>query len=87
MSLLSIVSSFAGRNGIPVPSTVIGNTDTNVIQILRLLEEEGNDLAKRGNWNVLTREATHTTVATEDQSNCNDCSHVLSLHLERYDLG
>lgn len=67
MSLLSIVSSFAGRNGIPVPSTVIGNTDTNVIQILRLLEEEGNDLAKRGNWNVLTREATHTTVATEDQ--------------------
>lgn len=67
MSLLSIVSSFAGRNGIPAPSTVIGNTDTNVIQILRLLEEEGNDLCKRGNWNVLTREATHTTLAAADQ--------------------
>lgn len=67
MSLLTVTQYFCARNGMPVPSSVIGTSDTNVLQVLRLLEEEGNDLAKRGNWNVLAREAAHTTVATEDQ--------------------
>lgn len=67
LSLLNIVTYFAGRNNIPVPTTVIGNTDTRVLQILRLLEEEGNDLAMRGDWNTLTYQASHTTTAAEDQ--------------------
>lgn len=67
MSLLTVVQYFCGRNAIPVPSSVVGTTDKGVLQVLRLLEEEGNDLAKRGNWNALTREATHTTLAAEDQ--------------------
>lgn len=67
MSLLTTIQYVCGRTGVPVPATVYGTTDTQVLQMLRLLEEEGNDLAKRGNWEALTNEATHTTTAAEDQ--------------------
>ena len=50
-----------------MPSTVIGTTDPQVSQVMALLEEEGNDLSSRGAWQGLTFEASHTTVATEDQ--------------------
>lgn len=67
MTLLSTVQHFYRRINQPVPSTVYGSTDTMVLQIMALLEEEGNDLATRHDWNVLTREASHTTLANEDQ--------------------
>jgi len=38
-----------------------------VLQLFRLLEEEGNDLARRGDWEGITFEATHTSLAAEDQ--------------------
>lgn len=67
MSMLTLIKSFCKRTNISVPSTVLGTTDTQVLQVLALLEEEGDDLAQRGDWQVLTYEATHTTVATESQ--------------------
>ena len=67
MNLLSLVGNFCKRNGIPVPATVFGNTDPDVMQILTLLEEEGNDLALRYNWSVLTQEASLSTAASEVQ--------------------
>jgi hypothetical protein len=44
-------------------------TDPQVLQLLRILEEEGNDLAQRdgAEWERLTLEATHTTIANENQ--------------------
>ena len=67
MSVLSVVQYVCGRTNVPTPSSVLGNTDTQIIQMLRLLEEEGNDLARRGPWQALTYEATHTSLALEDQ--------------------
>lgn len=67
MSMLTIVQRFCERNNLNYPTTVYGTTDPQVTQIKSLLEEEGLDLAKRGNWNELTFEATHTTIALEDQ--------------------
>lgn len=67
MSMLTIVQRFCRRTNISVPTTVLGSTDEQVLQVLALLEEEGNDLSGRGAWNVLTNEATHTTLASEDQ--------------------
>lgn len=67
MSLLTLIQYMCGRTGIPVPSTVYGTTDTQVLQMMRLLEEEGNDLSQRGTWQGLTFEASLTTAATEDQ--------------------
>ena len=66
-TLLALVQRHCRRSNIPVPTTVAGSTDDQILQVLALLEEEGNDLASRGDWQALTREATHTTVATESQ--------------------
>lgn len=66
-SLLTIIQRHCQRTGLPVPTTVYGSSDTQVQQLVGLLEEEGNDLALRGEWEGLVREATHTTTAAEDQ--------------------
>lgn len=67
MTLLTVVQSFCRRTGLPVPADVAGSTDPQIIQAQALLEEEGNDLTMRGDWEYLTMEAIHTTVATESQ--------------------
>lgn len=68
MTLLATVGRFYRRTNLGAgPSTVIGSTDEQVLQVLALLEEEGNDLSGRGDWQRITYEATHTTVATESQ--------------------
>jgi hypothetical protein len=67
MNLLQIVTKFCPRAGIPTPSTVTGSTDDRVLQVLALLVEEGEDLSSRHNWSGLTVEATHTTIAAENQ--------------------
>lgn len=67
MTMLTIVQDFCLRTGLPKPSTVMGSTNTQVLQILALLEEEGDDLSSRGPWQGITFEATHTSTAAEDQ--------------------
>lgn len=67
MSLLTVVQSFMARTNLPIPQTVMGSSDTQVVQIRAILEEEGGDLSRRGSWEGLVNEATHTTLATEDQ--------------------
>ncbi len=66
-TLLSVVQDFCRRQNLTIPNTVYGTTDQAVTQMMALAEEEGNDLAQRHPWNCLVREASHTTVATEDQ--------------------
>lgn len=67
MTMLTIVQQFCQRTGLPKPSTVFGSTDTKILQIMALLEEEGNDLASVGGWQELQFQASHTTIADEDQ--------------------
>lgn len=67
MTLLELVQAFCRRANVPVPSTAVGSTDAQVNQALAILEEEGNDLASRHQWQGLTVEASHTTIAAEDQ--------------------
>lgn len=67
MTMLTVVQKFCRRTGLPVPSTVYGSTDTKVLQIMGILEEEINDLAEAGGWQELQCEAAHTTIADQDQ--------------------
>ena len=71
MTMLSVVQNFCRRTNIPVPTTVYGTTDSQVQQVMSLLEEIGNDMASRGSWEGLTFEAAHTTLAAEDQGAIN----------------
>lgn len=67
MTLLQVVTQFCERKNLSVPSTVIGSSDKQVKQIRALLEKEGIELRKRGAWEGVTFEATHTSTAAEDQ--------------------
>jgi hypothetical protein len=67
MSLLTLAQHFCERQNLPSPATVYGSTDKQVVQIKALIEEEGNDLSQRGAWQGLINEASHTSLAAEDQ--------------------
>lgn len=67
MSLLTIVQKHTRRTGLPVPTTVVGNTDPQVLQILNLLEEECIDLSARAQWKGLINEATFLALGAESQ--------------------
>lgn len=68
MSLLTIVQRFFEEINVDQNiTTVMGATDPQVRQAKALLQKEGDDLSGRGDWESLVNEATHTTLATEDQ--------------------
>lgn len=67
MTLLQAVTKLFNRISLAAPGQVYGSTDKGVIQARALLEEGLDALAGRGVWQELTREATHVTLAQEDQ--------------------
>lgn len=67
LNLLQVVRDVCLRQGIPAPATVVGSTDTQVLQMMALLEEEGNDLSSRHPWSQLTLEQDFFTVPTQLQ--------------------
>lgn len=68
MSLLSIVAGACGQLNLVTPSSVIGSTDQQTLQLLALARQGGKELARRFDWQVLTKEATFTTAAAEQQA-------------------
>lgn len=71
MTILSVVQSFCRLKGLPSPTTIFGGTDTQVLQIMQIAEEEGKDLRTRGDFNGIRFEKTFTTVADETQGDMN----------------
>lgn len=67
MSLLTMTQQVCRRIGIPVPSSVSSSSDPQIIQLMALANEEGQDLSARYPWQALQNESTFTTVATESQ--------------------
>lgn len=67
MSLLSIVQSVAVRIGLTKPSVGVSSADPKVLQLIELINEDGQELAARPAWQILTNEATFNTLAAEDQ--------------------
>lgn len=67
MSYLTIVRRAAALTNIPRPDTVAASTDEQVIQLGALANEEGLELARRHDWQALTRQQTFVTVAAAEQ--------------------
>ena len=67
MSLLSMVTQVCRRIGITPPASVSGSSDPQILQLMALANEEGQDLSARYPWTVLQNESTFTTVAAETQ--------------------
>ena len=64
---VQMVREFCGRRGLVAPNTAVSSTDTQVKQILALLNQGGAAIARRHEWQALIGEATFTTVADDDQ--------------------
>lgn len=67
MSLLTIITQVCRRTGITAPASVSGSSDPQIIQLMALGNEEGQDLSARYPWVALQNESTFVTVATESQ--------------------
>jgi hypothetical protein len=67
MTLLQAITKLYNRQSLTAPSTVYGSVDKGVIQARALLEEGLDAMVGRGLWQQLVREATHVTLAQEDQ--------------------
>ena len=67
LTVLEIARRACAATGLPVPNSIVGSTDPNVVQLVELLHEEGSELAARTEWQVMTWEATFTSVADESQ--------------------
>lgn len=67
MSLLTIIQDTCNTVGIDSPTSAIGNTDQDIIQLIQLSQLEGKALCDEYDWDALQTEATFTTVAAESQ--------------------
>ena len=67
MSMLTVVNDAQRRLNLSVSSSVAGSSDETAVQMLALLNQAGEELAEAYPWQVLVKEATFTTVATESQ--------------------
>ncbi|MBF8177659.1 hypothetical protein [Herminiimonas contaminans] len=67
LNCLQIIQTVCRRIGILAPNAAVGSTDPQIIQLLTISEEEGQDQADRYSWQALQTEATFTTVATQVQ--------------------
>lgn len=61
-TMLQLVQQATGELGLNVPSTVVGNTNTDVIQIYRLINACGYEIQRKHEWQTLTTEYRFTTV-------------------------
>lgn len=68
LSVLQIIQTVCRRIGVVAPNAVLGSTDSQIIQLLSISEEEGQELAARYTWQTLQKEATFNTVATQIQT-------------------
>lgn len=71
MTCLSIIQSVSARLGLPKPAIAFSSQDLQTMQLLELLNEEGQELANRTNWTALNKQASFSTVATEAQGSIN----------------
>jgi len=68
LTCLQIIQTACKRIGILSPNAAVTATDQQIIQLVALAEEEGQELATRYPWEALQVEATFTTVAAQVQT-------------------
>ena len=68
LTCLQIIQTACRRIGILAPNAAVSSTDQQIIQLMALSEEEGQELGARYAWQALQKEATFTTVAAQVQT-------------------
>lgn len=68
MSFLTLIQASAKELGLANPASAYNATDPQVVQLVALAQREGKELSQEFPWQVLTKEATFTSVALADQT-------------------
>lgn len=71
LTCLQIIQSACLRIGIAAPQFAVTSSDLQILQLLGLSNEEGQEQATRYQWESLQTEATFTTLATQVQGSMN----------------
>lgn len=67
MSLLSIIQSHCKKYALSVPTSVIGSTETQIIQLNEILNEIIDEMVDESKFNVTTQECVFTAQPTRSQ--------------------
>lgn len=67
MSLLSVIQSHCRIHGLNYPGSVVANADYTIQQLYGILLEVVEEMVNESKFNVVTQQATLTTIANEDQ--------------------
>ena len=67
MTALSIVQDHCRIHALSIPTALVGSTDSGVQQLYGILNELIDELVTESKFNVITREATFTMTAAENQ--------------------
>ena len=78
-NFLQIIQNAADEIGIVQPATGIGSGSVETMKLVRYADKVGNALMKSFHWQILTKEKTFTSVATETQT-----STILEADFDRF---
>lgn len=67
MTVLSTIVRHCQLHALAIPTAVVGSTDTQVIQLLAVLQESLEDMQQESDFQIATRECVFTALAAEDQ--------------------
>ena len=68
-TMLQLVTQVTNELGVSTPTTVAGNSNQDVIQILALMNAAGYEFLRKHDWRRLTKQHTFTTVYTQTTGN------------------
>jgi len=78
-NFLKIIQNAADEIGLAQPATGIGNGAVETLKMIRYADKVGNALMKSFHWQILTKEKTFTSVASETQT-----STILEADFDRF---
>ena len=61
--MLQLIQQVTAELGLPIPATVAGNPNQDVVQLLALMNATGYELQRRADWRELTKQHTFYTEA------------------------
>lgn len=66
-TLTEVIAAQCERTGLPVPASVMGSSDRQIVQMRALLEEVCGEIASAGRWRDLVAEKSFTTLGDTGQ--------------------
>ena len=77
-TMLQLVTQVTNELGVSTPTTVAGNTNQDVIQILALMNAAGYEFLRKHDWRQLTKRYTFTTEWTQTTGNVTEDTYTIT---------